>query len=250
MSELFTERIIDKNLAVPLYFQLYSYIEKAIDEGKLVDGDRLPTEDELVACLHISRPTVRQAYKELSTKGYVKRERSKGTVVTRPKILDKFLTELTSFRNELESRGSIQTTILEFGISENMSSISEILNCDKCVHLRRLRYCDGSPVVYVDSYLPYEQYKELLDYDMEKESLYSTMKELGKPVISVRRNISAGLPDKKVAQYLQISAKTPVVISKTIGKNAGEEPVEYSVAMYSGEKASFQIDLKLKDIEE
>ena len=45
---LFRANIIDRSSAIPLYFQLYSYIEKLIEKDELKDGDRLPTEDELV----------------------------------------------------------------------------------------------------------------------------------------------------------------------------------------------------------
>ena len=100
MDDLFQSNIIDKNSAIPLYYQLYTYIEQLIKENKLVEGDRLPPEDELVKILKISRPTIRQAYKELSTKGYIQRKRSKGTVVTKPKVLSKFLSELTNYYNE------------------------------------------------------------------------------------------------------------------------------------------------------
>ena len=51
---LFRANIIDRSSAIPLYFQLYSYIEKLIEKDELKDGDRLPTEDELVTQLGIS----------------------------------------------------------------------------------------------------------------------------------------------------------------------------------------------------
>lgn len=248
MDNLLNGQIIDKDSAIPLYFQLYSYIRKAIDDGKIGDGEHLPTEDELVTALRISRPTIRQAYKELADKGYIKRRRSKGTIVTKPKVFDKFLSELTSFRNELEARGITQTKVLEFNIVENDDAISNVLKCDKYVHLRRVRYCDNIPIVYMDSYLPYEKYKEIYEYDMEEESMYSVMKRLGNPVVSVRRLLNAGMPKRKVAEYLQISTRTPTVVTKTIGKDADGEAVEYSIAIYNGEKATFQIDLQLKDI--
>ncbi|WP_027088764.1 GntR family transcriptional regulator [Thomasclavelia saccharogumia] len=247
MDDLFQSNIIDKNSAIPLYYQLYTYIEQLIKENKLVEGDRLPPEDELVKILKISRPTIRQAYKELSTKGYIQRKRSKGTVVTKPKVLSKFLSELTNYYNELSAEDmEVKTKVLQFEITKDQKA-REILNANKLIHLTRLRYSDNVPLVYIDTYLPYDSYQSLFSYDLEKESLYESMKKIGRPVESVKRIIKASQCSKEVADYLEIETKEPILYSQTIGKDKNEEPVEYSIARYNGAIAQFQIELRLND---
>ena len=247
MNNLFKSSIIDKNSAIPLYYQLYTYIEELIKENKLVEGDRLPPEDELVKLLKISRPTIRQAYKELSTKGYIQRKRSKGTVVTKPKVLSKFLSELTNYYNELSAEDmEVKTKVLQFEICNDQKA-GEVLNTNKLIHLTRLRYSDNIPLVYIDTYLPYDNYKNLFSYDLEKESLYESMKKIGRPVESVRRIIKASQSSKEVAAYLEIETGEPILYSRTIGKDKNEKPVEYSIARYNGAIAQFQIDLQLND---
>ena len=247
MNDLFQSNIIDKNSAIPLYYQLYTYIEKLIKENKLVEGDRLPPEDELVKLLKISRPTIRQAYKELSTKGYIQRKRSKGTVVTKPKVLSKFLSELTNYYNELSAEDmEVKTKVLQFEIIKDQKA-SEVLKTDKLIHLIRLRYSDNTPLVYIDTYIPYDNYKDLFAYDLEKESLYESMKKIGQPVESVRRIIKASKSSKEVATYLEIETGEPILYSQTIGKDKNGKPVEYSLARYNGAIAQFQIDLQLID---
>lgn len=247
MDDLFQSNIIDKNSAIPLYYQLYTYIEKLIKENKLVEGNRLPPEDELVKILKISRPTIRQAYKELSTKGYIQRKRSKGTVVTKPKVLSKFLSELTNYYNELSAEDmEVKTKVLQFEITKDQKA-REILNANKLIHLTRLRYSDNVPLVYIDTYLPYDSYQSLFSYDLEKESLYESMKKIGRPVESVKRIIKASQCSKEVADYLEIETKEPILYSQTIGKDKNEEPVEYSIARYNGAIAQFQIELRLND---
>ena len=94
----------------------------------------------MTALVGISRPTVRQAYKELSEKGYVKRRRSKGTIVTKPKVFNKFLSELTNFYNELTPEGiKVRTKVLKFEIVENAEEPARILDASKLIHLVRLR---------------------------------------------------------------------------------------------------------------
>lgn len=249
MNDLFHNNILDKNSAIPLYFQLYVYIEELIKTNQLKEGDRLPSEDELVNLLGISRPTIRQAYKELATKGLIQRKRSKGTVVTKPKILSKFLSELTNFYNELSEESSVITTkVLAFEIIDNNKEAENILKIKKLIHLVRVRYSDDIPVVYIDTYVPYEKYKKLFECDLEKESLYEMMDNIGFPVVSVRRNIKAEKVTEDIALYLEMNKNDPILLSKTIGKDESDAPVEYSIARYNSSVANFQIDLKIKDL--
>ena len=243
--ELFSKNLIDKNSAIPLYFQLYSHIEKLIKDGVYKEGDKLPPEEELVTALGISRPTIRQAYKELASKGYVIRQRSRGTIVTKPKVFNKFLTELTTFHNELASEGTIRTQVLKFEKTSN-PEIEKILNTDSLIYLVRLRYSNDIPIVYLETWLPYKICQDLFHYDMENESLYETLKTIGRPVQSVRRHLKAEKATKEIARYLEMEINEPIMLSKTLGKDDFDIPVEYSVARYNGAYADFQIDLQLK----
>lgn len=58
--------------------RLYQYIK----DEKLRSGNRLPGERKLAVELNVSRPTLREAIKELENKGIVKSEVGKGTYVT------------------------------------------------------------------------------------------------------------------------------------------------------------------------
>lgn len=244
MEELFTEQTIDRNSAIPLYYQLYTYMEKLIKEGELKEGDKLPPEEELVSTLGISRPTIRQAYKALADKGYVQRQRSRGTIVTKPKVFSKFLTELTTFRSEFRSDGQAATKVLVFEVCSDEEAAA-VLHTKKQIHLVRLRYNDQIPVVYLETYLPYGSCKEVLLYDMEKESLYETLEKLGHGVKRVERHLKAAKPDAKAAEYLEMEPDEPIMFSRTTGYDAQEDPVEYSIASYHGAYTDFEIQLTL-----
>lgn len=243
--ELFNKNLIDKTSAIPFYFQLYSYIEKLIQDGAYKEGDKLPPEEDLVKLLGISRPTIRQAYRELATKGYVKRQRSRGTIVTKPKVFNKFLTGLTTFHKELESEGTIRTKVLKFERATN-PEIADLLNTDDLICLIRLRYSNDIPVVYLETWLPYGLCHSLFQHDMERESLYKTLETIGHPVQTVRRHLRAEKTTGKTADYLEMDEHEPIMLSKTLGKDPSEHPVEYSIASYNGAYTDFQIDLQLK----
>ena len=68
--------------AVPLYKQIVHDLVSRIESGVYSEGDKLPTETELMEEYGVSRITVRSAIKELEDADIVERTRGKGTFVT------------------------------------------------------------------------------------------------------------------------------------------------------------------------
>ncbi len=81
---------IDRQADVPLHMQLKTLIRRAIEEGHLRPGDRLPTEHQLCQQFGLSRTPVRQALSELTREGLLVRIPGRGTFVA--DHLDKAIT--------------------------------------------------------------------------------------------------------------------------------------------------------------
>jgi len=64
-----------------LYDQLVNALESAIDQGDLSPGVRLPSERELAGLLKLSRTTTTNAYRELESRGVLRRHVGRGTFV-------------------------------------------------------------------------------------------------------------------------------------------------------------------------
>lgn len=62
----------------PLYEQIYRYIKREIQEGKIKSGERLPSTRALCRHLEVSRSTVELAYEQLLSEGYVEAEPCRG----------------------------------------------------------------------------------------------------------------------------------------------------------------------------
>ncbi|HIH96353.1 MAG TPA: extracellular solute-binding protein [Thermoplasmata archaeon] len=73
---------IDKNVPIPIYYQLKQMIKKKIEKGEFKPGDRLPTEHKLCDMFGISRTPVRQALTELTREGILYRKPALGTFVS------------------------------------------------------------------------------------------------------------------------------------------------------------------------
>lgn len=79
MYELMIE--LDTKCNKPLYEQIYEYIKKEIQLGKLPFNDRLPSTRLLARNLLISRSTVDLAYEQLVSEGYIQAIACKGYYV-------------------------------------------------------------------------------------------------------------------------------------------------------------------------
>jgi GntR family transcriptional regulator of arabinose operon len=80
--------LTEKNIKAPRLIkhrQVFQHLLAEIESGRLRDGDRLPSEAELVKDFAASRPTVARALRDLQNQGLVERKVGSGTYVRRTK---------------------------------------------------------------------------------------------------------------------------------------------------------------------
>lgn len=92
---------LDLKSGVPYYKQVILQVEMAIVDGRLINGDQLPTVRSLAVALKINPNTVARAYNELEIRGIVNTQQGTGTFISDKKIeltdieKEKILSELT-----------------------------------------------------------------------------------------------------------------------------------------------------------
>ncbi|MCB2222866.1 MAG: GntR family transcriptional regulator [Actinobacteria bacterium] len=72
---------IDPSSGVPLYLQLSAALRRALAEGEVDPGDRLPPAREMAASLGVNMHTVLRSYRELRDEGLLDLRRGRGAVV-------------------------------------------------------------------------------------------------------------------------------------------------------------------------
>ena len=106
------DKTLDKNVPIPLYFQLKSLILNEIKSGAIPSGDTIPTENQLAEHFQISRSTVRQAISELTSEGWLIRRASKGTFVKEPRQHEHFIRSFEPFYQQVERQNRTPSTEL------------------------------------------------------------------------------------------------------------------------------------------
>lgn len=237
---------LDKSVPIPLYFQLKELILSEIKNGNYPSGSLIPTENELSEAFEISRTTVRQAITELVQEGWLYRVKSKGTFVSQPKVTQDFVTKLESFNKQMARLGiKASTEVIEFKTLKAPEPVAEALHINEkemVILLHRKRFADGEPIVTVKTFLPYVSCSCLLDHDFTKESLYELLGQSETTRISrIQRRIEAVEATSEDVAHLNIKRGKPIQFFTSIGYNIYDQPLEYSLARYRGDRNSFEI---------
>jgi len=239
---------LDKTVPIPLYYQLKSLLLEEIKSGGYPVDGLIPTEKELSEMFQISRTTVRQAITELVQEGWLYRIKSKGTFVARVKIKQDFIKRLETFNEQIERTGCKPSTqMLDFEVvsmTERVAAQFDLAPGGKFIYLNRLRFADSDPIVTVETYLPYDRCAFVLDHDFSKESLYRTLAITDKTrICRVTRVLEAVAANSQDANLLGVSRGRPIHFFTTIGYNKADEPIEYSLARYRGDRNRFEVSL-------
>jgi GntR family transcriptional regulator len=249
METAFESVKLDKNVPIPLYYQLKKQVLALIEQAAIKEGDILPPENELCEFLKVSRPTIRQAFTELVSEGYLNRYKGRGTFVSKPKVEERFFSKLESFNREMIAKGlKPQTRVLELKKLYGNPEANEhlVLPLDApLIYLSRLRSVDDVPLVYVETFLPFEQYRKLMEVDLTVNSLYDSLEKLYRIRVNrVHREIEAINAPKKEAEFLQIARNRALSLVRTVAySDEVSGPVEFSIARYRGDLNKFSVEV-------
>ena len=145
------------------YGEVVKVLENEILEGKYNKTKKLPTEDELIGILNVSKLTLRKALDILVSKGYVYRVQGSGVFLrdfNREGCMDvREMNGLTRtyFNNSLKSR------VIELSLIDADEELASKMKCPvntKVYYIKRVRYLEDVPMEIEESYYN----KEIIPY--------------------------------------------------------------------------------------
>lgn len=233
----------ERTTFTPKYFRIYEDLLGKLHEGEFKQGERFPSENELVNTYGVSRGTVLQAVKLLIQKGYLVREQGKGTFVSYktiqqdPERLMGF-TELMK-RHNLKPSGRIFKKELQQP-SEYIRHLMELGEEDQVVNLVRVRYGDDQPLIIEQSYFNYAYFEPLMSEDLEEGSIFKLLyQKTDYRLGEAQQTIEATTVGPFEQQHLNLAIGTPLLVIKRLIRLLDGNVFQYSEDIYRSDRISF-----------
>ncbi|WP_030836285.1 GntR family transcriptional regulator [Streptomyces hygroscopicus] len=217
--------VLDPTSDRAVFRQIADALREAIDKGRFREGDKLPSETELVEHFGVSRMTVRNALSLLQQEGLAVSEHGKGVFVRpRPPVRrlasDRFARRhrdqgKAAFTVEAEAAGSRpEVDSLEVKEERPSPDISARLGSPRKVLARRRRYLlDGRPVEFATSYLPLDLARNtpIAQPNPGPGGIYARLEEMGHRLDHFDEEIRARMPSPAEVRTLQLASGVPVI---------------------------------------
>ncbi|MEI5522476.1 GntR family transcriptional regulator [Streptomyces brasiliscabiei] len=208
-----------------VFRQIADQLREAIDRGRFKEGEKLPSEAELVDHYGVSRMTVRNSFSVLQGEGLVHAEHGKGVFVRhRPPVRrlasDRFARRhreqgKAAFTVEANAAGSHpQVDSLEVKEEKASQDVSTRLGSVRRVLARRRRYLlDGRPVEFATSYLPLDIARgtPIAEPNPGPGGIYARLEELGHRLDHFEEEIRARMPSPAEVKTLRLASGVPVI---------------------------------------
>ncbi|GAA3744018.1 DNA-binding GntR family transcriptional regulator [Spinactinospora alkalitolerans] len=240
------EIAVDHSSPMPLYFQIASQMEAAIDSGALPPGTRLDNEVQLARRLGLSRPTVRQAIQTLVDKGLVVRKRGVGSQVVHNRV--KRSLELSSLYDDLAAIDQQPTTrVLANVVEPAPASVARALDVaekSQVWRLERVRFARSEPIARMCNHLPADLIPLPADDVLEDKGLYQLLRGAGVRLHAARQTIGARAATRAESELLEEAEGAPLLTMERTSYNAEGRVVEYGTHLYRASRYSFDFSLR------
>lgn len=237
-----------RDMAAPLYVQVYTALRDAIYRGELADGATLPSESELVRSMGVSRITVRRAIDELAARGLVVRAQGRSTRV-RQNIGSEPITANVEglLENNLAMGFRTRAEVVEFAYVPAPADVALALDLPRGSEVQmnvRVRKLESQPFSHLTTFLPPEIGKHISREELGEQPVLALLERLGIQVTHADQTISAEAAPPGVAALLQVEVGTALLKMERRVLGDSGRPVEFIRVLYRPDLYRYQMKLQ------
>lgn len=233
---------------VAKYIQIKDDIISDIKSGALQPGDKVDSESALKKRYGVSTITVRKAFNDLISEGYLIGVQGVGTFVTKKQMI-RGLTSI-SFSDELLQQGyriDMLVDKIEEIRSPAIADILEISHDQTITCVRRVRLANGEPIAHQSSFVDSRLLStEQANRIRENASFYKTLREFKIFPAWANENYSVKqVKDSRIAQLMNIKKNTDTFFVKRITFDEMDKVIEYAETHFNKDWYSVTINIKI-----
>ena len=197
-----------------LYQQVKTYILDRILSGEWLPERRVPSENQLVARLGVSRMTVNRALRELASEGYLVRIHGVGTFVQERKPMMALL-EVKSIAIEIVEWGGVYSCevylLREEKATDTIAAVMGLKLGHTVFHSVIVHKDHNQPVQLSDRFVNPAVAPEYLAQDFTRVTPNEYLTRVA-PIQETEHVVEAILPDKRAQNFLKIKATEPCLL--------------------------------------
>ena len=202
---------ISKAAPEPIYRQIKQTIQRRINSGDWTAGQKLPSENDLVVALSVSRMTVNRALRELTQEGLIKRVHGLGSFVAEtPRHAS--LIELQDIALEIEQDGrhhrSQVLSLERVAAAPEIALQMELSSGSPIDYLRAVHFQDELPIQLESRYVNPAAMPEFLAQDFTRITATAYLLKQFKPD-EMEHRVCAILPDPVIRELLSMQNGQP-----------------------------------------
>ena len=228
---------ISKAAPEPIYQQIKTTIQQRIDSGEWPAGQKLPSENELVAALDVSRMTINRALRELTQQGLIQRVHGLGSFVAEtPRHAS--LIELQDIALEISQDGKQHSSRLleqqSIYAPAVIAAQLELAVGQLVHHVRLVHYQDDTPIQLESRYVNPATMPDFMAQDFSRITPTAYLLEQFKPD-EMEHRVSAVMPDAAMRELLAMADGQPCLqlIRRTWHQ---QQVVTYVTLTYPGDR--------------
>lgn len=221
----------------PLYLYVKEQILELIRAQKFEPGTRLPTDDELMASYGVSRITVRRALEILQREGLIVRYPRRGTFIA-PKI-NETVWVASSMADVLHISTETVPVWMEWKAIQSKSAAKQLrIEPQQTIYrLRSLRERVGTPLYFMEAYVPGNIGEKLARSDIEHNVLLHLIEDkLDMRIAGGSEQITASIANQTMATRLKVNVGAPLLHLEITYFDFFNRPVEYVRSWYRADK--------------
>ncbi|WP_047248676.1 trehalose operon repressor [Chromobacterium subtsugae] len=225
------------------YHQIYSEIIADIDNQRFAQGDKIPSESELMRSYEASRGTVRKAVDLLQERGYVQKIHGKGVFVLKPGNIEFQLSGIVSFQEMNERMGrQVASAVVELAPAQVNSVLHKTMRLAEgtpLTRIKRVRNIDGENVILDINHFVAELVPGL-SREVAAGSIYRYIEQtLGLTISYAQRTIEAQPCNDDDRRYLDLNGMDHVIVVKNLTHLYDGRLFEYTESRHRLDKFYF-----------
>lgn len=212
---------VEHNTYIPLYRQIENMIKDNITNGTWKKGDKIPTEQELIQTLKVSRGTLRKAIGSLVDDNFLVQKQGKGTFVTNNDFSVPLTEGLHSFYEHMKDMGlDFKTLIITKEVrnaSDDLANKLGIRPGTKYLFLERIRIVDNEVVMFIENNINISEAPGIFHADFTNKSLFSIIEAYSDSTVSYSETRFAAVEaGKSKSEIFKIHAESPLLYQEQI----------------------------------